>query len=223
MEFLGGVQPAHDLTYSDVFMVPSKSDVTSRLDVDLSTPDGIGTSIPIVVANMTAISGRRMAETVARRGGLAILPQDIPTDAVGTAVAYVKSRHPVFETPIQVGPESAVAEVLALLGKRAHGAAVVVEGGRPLGIITERDCEDVDRFSSAADVMTTDMVAVTKEQDIAEAFETLASRHIAVAPVLEVVELEALPPRRPGRILTGDPKDMARELVRTLREDVKAI
>lgn len=44
-----------------------------------------------------------------------------------------------------------------------------------------------------------------------------------VAPVLEIVALEALPPRPPARILTGDPKDMARELVRTLREDIKAI
>jgi electron transfer flavoprotein beta subunit len=40
---------------------------------------------------------------------------------------------------------------------------------------------------------------------------------------LDVVALEALPPRPPGRILTGEPKDMARELVRALREDVKAI
>jgi electron transfer flavoprotein beta subunit len=45
----------------------------------------------------------------------------------------------------------------------------------------------------------------------------------AGAAALDVVALEALPPRPPGRILTGDPKDMARELVRTLREDVKAI
>jgi electron transfer flavoprotein beta subunit len=45
----------------------------------------------------------------------------------------------------------------------------------------------------------------------------------AVTPALEVVALEALPPRPPGRVLTGDPKDMARELVRALREDVKAI
>jgi electron transfer flavoprotein beta subunit len=45
----------------------------------------------------------------------------------------------------------------------------------------------------------------------------------ASAPQLEVVTLEALPPRPPGRILTGDPKDIARELVRALREDVKAI
>jgi len=44
-----------------------------------------------------------------------------------------------------------------------------------------------------------------------------------VSRELEVVALEALPPRPPGRILTGDARDMARELVRALREDVKAI
>ena len=67
MEFLNGPQPSHDLTYNDVFMVPRRSDVTSRFDVDLATADGTGTTLPLVVANMTAISGRRMAETIARR------------------------------------------------------------------------------------------------------------------------------------------------------------
>ena len=43
------------------------------------------------------------------------------------------------------------------------------------------------------------------------------------ASQLEVVALEAPPPRPPGRILTGEPKDMARELVRALREDLKVI
>ena len=61
-------------------MVPSLSTVGSRFDVDLTTPDGLGTTIPVVVANMTAVAGRRMAETVARRGGLTVLPQDIPLD-----------------------------------------------------------------------------------------------------------------------------------------------
>ena len=55
---------------------------TSLAFVDLAARDGSGTTIPIVVANMTAISGRRMAETVARRGGIAIIPQDIPIPVV---------------------------------------------------------------------------------------------------------------------------------------------
>ena len=70
MRFLDGHRPGYDLTYNDVFIVPNSSDIASRFDVDLSTSDGSGTTIPVVVANMSAVAGRRMAETVARRGGL---------------------------------------------------------------------------------------------------------------------------------------------------------
>ena len=185
MKFLNGLQPTVDLTYSDVFLVPSRSAVTSRLDVDLRTPDGIGTTIPLVVANMTAVAGRRMAETIARRGGMAVLPQDVPIDAVASAIAFVKDADPVFETPITVAPGAAVAEVLSLLGKRAHGAAVVVEGGRPVGIITERDCHEVDRFSRASAVMTSDIVTVTKDDDLRDAFDVMTSRHLDVVPVID--------------------------------------
>src|SRR4051795_7082464 len=95
-------QPMTDLTYSDVFLVPSRSDVTSRLDVDLSAGDGTGSTIPLVVANMTAVSGRRMAETMARRGGLAVLPQDVPSEVLTEVTGWVKSRHTVFETPLKL-------------------------------------------------------------------------------------------------------------------------
>ena len=70
MRFLDDAAPPHDLTYDDVFMVPRHSAVASRYDVDLATADGTGATLPLVVANMTAIAGKRMAETVARRGGL---------------------------------------------------------------------------------------------------------------------------------------------------------
>ncbi|MCQ9129137.1 IMP dehydrogenase, partial [Corynebacterium amycolatum] len=91
MKFLNNQSAPYELTYSDVFMVPSKSSVGSRMGVDLSTNDGTGTTIPIVVCNMTAISGRRMAETTARRGGIAILPQDVPADIAAETIRKVKS------------------------------------------------------------------------------------------------------------------------------------
>ncbi|EUA35541.1 6-phosphogluconate dehydrogenase, C-terminal domain protein [Mycobacterium xenopi 3993] len=56
MRFLDGHRPGYDLTYDDVFIVPNRSDVASRFDVDLSTCDGSGTTIPVVVANMTAVA-----------------------------------------------------------------------------------------------------------------------------------------------------------------------
>ncbi len=185
MKFLGDTAPSYDLTYADVFMVPSRSAVASRLDVDLTTPDGVGTTIPIVVSNMTAISGRRMAETVARRGGIAILPQDIPPEVVEGAVGWVKGRHPTFETPIHVEPDTVVSAALSLLGKRPHGAAVVLVDGRPVGIVSEHDCQGVDRFARVADVMTTDLIAVDKGQDLSDAFDLMTTHHLDVAPVLD--------------------------------------
>jgi IMP dehydrogenase len=88
--------PAHDLTYSDVFLVPSRSDVTSRLDVDLAPDDGTGATIPIVSANMNSVTGPRLAATLARRGGLGVLPQDLGVDAAVAAIAEVKQQSPLW-------------------------------------------------------------------------------------------------------------------------------
>src|SRR4051794_30464143 len=145
----------YDLTYDDVFMVPGRSAVGSRQGVDLTSPDGTGTTIPLVVANMTAIAGRRMAETVARRGGLVVIPQDIPIDVVTDVVSWVKSRHLVLDTPIVLAPHQTVADALSLLPKRAHNAGVVVdEESRPVGVVTDQDLTGVDRFTQLEVVMS---------------------------------------------------------------------
>lgn len=184
MEFLNGTQPAHDLTYDDVFMVPSRSGVTSRLDVDLRTPDRVGTTIPVVAANMTAVAGRRMAETIARRGGLAVLPQDIPLPEVRKTVERVKASHTVYETPIVIERSAPVAQLLSVMHKRAHRAAVVVEAGRPIGIVTEKDCEDVDRFVAVGDVMEAPRVVLEEGVDLREAFDQLEGTRAGMAPVV---------------------------------------
>src|ERR1700694_349815 len=132
MRFLEGQTPPYDLTYNDVFIVPGRSDVQSRFDVDLSTNDGSGTTIPVVVANMTAVAGRRMAETVARRGGIVILPQDLPITAVKQTVELGKSRDPVLGSPVVLPPDDSVSDAIALIHKRAHGVAVVAFEGRPI-------------------------------------------------------------------------------------------
>ena len=177
--------PGHDLTYNDVFMVPSLSDVPSRMDVDLTTPDGIGTTIPLVVSNMTAVAGRRMAETVARRGGVAILPQDIPIDVVRTVVASVKACHPVFETPITLTPDATIGDALSLIHKRAHGAVVVVEDGRPVGVFTDKDGDGFDRFTQLRNVMSSTVHILSPEVDAAAAHEQLGQQRLHVAPVVD--------------------------------------
>jgi IMP dehydrogenase len=184
VKFLNDLQPSHDLTYNDVFMVPSRSDVVSRFDVDLSTADGTGTTLPLVVANMTAISGKRMAETIARRGGIAIIPQDIPLDVVAATVERVKAAHTVYDTPVTVEPSATVGEALSLISKRAHGAVVVVEDGVVRGIVTERDGAEVDRFAQVREVMTSDVLTFDDGADPRDCFDAMSAQHVDLAPVV---------------------------------------
>lgn len=166
-------------------MAPNRSSVASRLDVDLTSNDGLATPTPLVAANMTAVSGRRMAETMARRGGLAIIPQDIPADVVAQTIAKVKNAHPVFETPVTVSPTTTVGEAMSLLTKRSHGLVVVTEGGCPTGLVSPLEAAGVDRFAQARDVMTTDLIRVRTEIAPQEVFDTLASHHQKVALVTD--------------------------------------
>jgi IMP dehydrogenase len=221
------------------------SNVRSRLDVDLRTADNIGTNIPIVVSNMTAVAGRRMAETVARRGGLVVLPQDIPLDIIKTVVDYVKSRHPIFETPITLSPEDTLGEAMSLIHKRAHGAVVVVDAqNKPLGIFTEHDAAGYDRFTQLKNVMNLDMVCFTDTQSVVDIHDALVEQRLNFAPVINSAgELVGAVTRRGslrstiyqpalngnGQFLTsvavginGDPAARAKELV-SLGVDVLVI
>ena len=165
-------------------MVPSHSELTSRMDVDLSSNDGSGTTIPLVVANMTAIAGRRMAETIARRGGLVVIPQDIPIPVVAEVIASVKSRHTFFETPITLTLKETVADAASLIHKRAHGAIIIVDGSKPVGIVTEEDLAGVDRFTQLSQVMTQELTTMPDSLNPRQAFEFLHERLRTVAPVV---------------------------------------
>lgn len=195
MRFL--TDPAVDLTYNDVFLVPSHSDVASRMDVDIAPDDGTGATIPLVSANMTAVTGRRMVETMARRGGLGILPQDIPADVIRDVVHRVKAAHPVADTALTVGPQDTVLDLLHLVDRRNHGAVCVVDAhGGLLGVVSPQDCEGVDRFASAASVMHPPAVTLTlaelggtdgapSKDALRAAFERLHAARQEMAPVVD--------------------------------------
>lgn len=189
--------PSTDLTYSDVFLVPSASEVISRFDVDLASDDGTGTTIPLVVANMTAVTGRRMVETVARRGGLAVLPQDIPVHVISEVTQWVKQRDLIFETPLKLQPGNTVIDALHLINKRAHGAVMVVDdANRCVGVVRAEDCEGVDRFASLESVMRTrpltldaERFSVDRDSALQQAFEELDAAGASLAAVSRNGEL----------------------------------
>ncbi|WP_169581617.1 MULTISPECIES: GuaB1 family IMP dehydrogenase-related protein [Microbacterium] len=124
MEFYGD-RPDVDLTYSDVFLVPRRSSITSRLDVDLSPGDGTTATIPIVSANMNSVTGARLAATLARRGGLGVLPQDMPLQELDAAIRWVKSQPVPWDTPLVLPSAATVADAARLLpATDGHGIVV---------------------------------------------------------------------------------------------------
>ena len=134
---------------------------------------------------MTAVSGRRMAETVARRGGIAILPQDIPADVVADVIAWVKSRDLVVETALTLAPTDTAGDALSLLPKRAHGAVIVVSDERPVGVVTEADCLGVDRFTQLSHVMSADPFTLPAGTPPEQAFALLHDGRHRLAPVVD--------------------------------------
>jgi IMP dehydrogenase len=186
MRFLNDSRPLYDLTYSDVFLVPQKTSANSRFDVSLQTSDGTGNTIPIVVANMTAVAGKRMAETVARRGGIAVLPQDTPLDILKSTIASIKSADTTFDTPVTLTPEHTVRDAMSLIHKRAHGAVVIVdEKHRPIGIFTEEDAAGKDIFTPLIQAATGNVVALDAKMSPIEMYDFLNEKHLRVAPVVK--------------------------------------
>jgi len=193
--------PTTDLTYNDVFLVPSMSRVTSRFDVDLTPGDGTGATIPLVAANMTAVTGRRMVETMARRGGLGILPQDVPLDVIAEVTAWVKDRSPLYETPVVLPGTSTVHDALGIMHKRPHGAVLVTdEEGGYAGVVLDSDCRDVDRFTQLRDLARADgpvlqeaeLPVTSDPAALRAAYDTLSDARVQSAPVLRGREVVGL-------------------------------
>jgi IMP dehydrogenase len=181
-------KPRHDLTYSDVFLVPSRSGVTSRLDVSLAPDDGSGASVPLVSANMNSITGPRLAATLARRGGIGVLPQDLHLQDLDEAIRWVKSQSPRFDTPHDFSPDDSVADALAVLPPVAgHGIVLNDSRGAYVG------CIAAERLATAlGDARLGDLVhgglASLDADDVdspRRAFDLMVEAGLDFAPVLE--------------------------------------
>lgn len=179
--------PTHDLTYSDVFLVPSRSAVGSRLDVSLAPDDGTGASIPIVSANMNSVTGPRLAATLARRGGLGVLPQDMHPQDLDAAIRWVKAQPVGWDAAIDLRPSATVADALAQLPPLAgHGLVVHDESGAFLGAIP------AERLATALpDAPLGDLLAprgpsidVDELTGARAAFDLMVAAGVEFAPVL---------------------------------------
>ena len=187
MRFLHPSRDEHlELALEDVFLVPDFYDGNSRLDVDLTPVDFSGGSQPIVSANMNAVTGKRMAETVARYGGLGVLPQDMNLETVQRIVQHITNAHTRFDTALTLTRTATVRDVRDLIRKRAHDMVVVVdERAAPMGVVTFADVEECDQYTPVGQVMSSDMVLIPEETSNEEAYHLMLKSHVRAAPAVD--------------------------------------
>ncbi|WP_291051418.1 GuaB1 family IMP dehydrogenase-related protein [Herbiconiux sp.] len=186
MEFSGD-PGRNDLTYSDVFLIPSRSAVTSRLDVSLAPTDGTGATIPIVSANMNSVTGPRLAASLARRGGLGVLPQDMPLQDLAAAIRWVKDQPVEFDTPFAFHPAQTVEEALRLVpAVPGHGLVLHESDGAFVGCIAASRLATALPDAQLGDLLHGALTAISAD-DIdgpREAFDAMVAADIDFAPIL---------------------------------------
>ncbi len=179
--------PSHDLTYSDVFLVPSRSDVSSRLDVSLATDDGTDSQIPIVSANMNSVTGPRLAASLARRGGLSVLPQDMPLQDLDAAIRWVKDQPVGWDTPVRFSASATVAEALRFLPAVAgHGFVIHDDDGEYLGCIPAARLATALADAKLGDLIHGQLASIDADDvtDARAAFDLMVAADLDFAPVL---------------------------------------
>jgi IMP dehydrogenase len=187
MRFL---HPEHDepleLALDDVFLCPSYFDGVSRLSVDLTPRDFLGGSHPLVSANMNAVTGKRMAETMARFGGLGVLPQDMEPRTAERIIRQIKAADARYDTALVVKPDATLRDVSGLILKRSHDMVVVVDdAGRPVGLITHADLRDRDQYTPASELMSRRVFSLPVGTSNREAFLFMDERRLKAAPVVD--------------------------------------
>ncbi|MEO7072102.1 MAG: IMP dehydrogenase [Rhodanobacter sp.] len=132
---------AEAFTYDDVFLVPAHSLVLPR-DVDTSTrlTRNLRLNIPIVSAAMDTVTEARLAITMAQSGGIGIIHKNMTVEQQAAEVRLVKKFEAgVIRSPITVGPETSIREVLRLTHAHNISGVPVVDGEQLVGIVTSRD------------------------------------------------------------------------------------
>ena len=137
------------LTFDDVLLVPSYSAVLPR-DVTLKTQltRSISLNIPLISAAMDTVTEARLAIALAQEGGIGIIHKNMKIAAQAAQVLKVKRfESGVVKDPVTISPNMTVRDVLALTRQHKISGLPVVDGGKVVGIVTNRDL----RFESNLD------------------------------------------------------------------------
>ena len=169
------------LTFDDVLLVPQYSDFLPK-DTDISTQltRGLRVKLPLLSAAMDTVTESATAICMARHGGIGIIHKNLTVEEQAAEVRKVKkSESGMIVDPITVGPRQTLADVVAIMHKSSISGVPVVDGGRLVGIVTNRDLRfEKDLTKSVAESMTRDLVTAQVGIAMTDAMQMLQKHRI---------------------------------------------
>lgn len=178
------------LTYDDVLLIPSYSEVLPR-EVDLSTKfsRNIRINVPIVSAAMDTVTEYQLAIAIAREGGIGVLHKNMSIEAQADQVRKVKrSESGMIMDPVTLHESAIVADALNLMKENKIGGIPVVNDAKKLvGIVTNRDLRfEKNMNRPVREVMTSDSIITAKQgTDLKKAEQILREYKIEKLPVVD--------------------------------------
>ncbi|WP_422344040.1 IMP dehydrogenase [Parasphingorhabdus sp.] len=130
------------LTFDDVLLQPGASDIVpSQANTQTWLTKEIGLNIPVLSSAMDTVTESDMAIVMAQMGGIGVLHRNLTLKQQIAAVRQVKRfESGMVVNPITIAPDATLADAEATMSQnKISGIPVVEEGGKLVGILTNRD------------------------------------------------------------------------------------
>lgn len=177
------------LTFDDVLLVPAASDVLpATVDLHTTLCDGINLNIPLISAAMDTVTESKLAIAIAREGGIGVIHKNMTIEEQALQVDKVKrSEHGVITDPFHLSPEAPVSDACELMAKYKISGVPITEGGKLVGILTNRDLRFETNFAQPiANVMTKEnLVTAPVGTSLEEAQKILGKHRIEKLPIVD--------------------------------------
>ncbi len=177
------------LTFDDVLLIPAKSEVLpSDVSVRSRLAKDIYLNTPIMTAAMDTVTESRMAIAIAREGGIGVIHKNMSIEAQAEEVDKVKrSENGVIVNPFYLDPDSLVQDADDLMGKYRISGVPIVENGKLVGILTNRDLRFVTDYNiPIKNVMTHEnLVTAPVGTTLEQAKEILRAHKIEKLPLVD--------------------------------------
>ena len=177
------------LTFDDVLLVPSYSEVTPNM-VKLGSrfSRNIRLNIPFVSAAMDTVTESDLAIAMAREGGIGVIHKNMSIAAQAAQVRKVKrAESGMIYDPVTITGDQTVGDALQLMHENHIGGIPVVDAGNKLiGIVTNRDLRfQTDMNIAISEVMTHENLVTTTNPNLTEASQILLRHKIEKLPVVD--------------------------------------